>query len=67
MAKFVMLGKYSAESIKAINSDRTKKAVAAVEKLGGKVNAIYGLLGDHDLLVMVDLPGVAEAMKASVA
>ena len=67
MAKFVMLGKYSPESIKGIHQDRTKKGMAVIEKLGGKVNSIYGLLGNYDLLVVADFPGTTDAMKASLA
>ena len=67
MAKFVMLGKYSSESIKGISPDRTKKGIEAIEKAGGKVNSIFALLGDYDLLLVVDFPGINEAIKASVA
>jgi uncharacterized protein with GYD domain len=67
MAKFVMLGKYSSEAIKGIAADRTKRGIEIIEKSGGKVNSIFALLGNYDLLVVVDFPGIAEAMKASVA
>jgi len=66
MAKFLMLGKYSAEAVKGIASERTKKVIEAIEKVGGKVNSMYALLGVYDLVFVVDLPGVNEAMKASV-
>jgi len=33
---------------------------------GGKVEAGYALLGETDVVVIVDFPGVKEAMKASV-
>ncbi len=67
MAKFLMLGKYSVEAIKGIAADRTKKGVEIIEKNGGKVNAIYALLGCHDLALVVDFPGPKEVMKASLA
>jgi len=67
MAKFVMLGRYSPEAIKGINGERTKKGVEIIEKAGGKVNSMLALLGNHDLLLVVDFPGITEAMKASVA
>jgi len=67
MAKYLMLGRYSSEAIKGIASDRTKKGIEIIEKAGGKVNAIYALLGNYDLALIVDFPGVAEVMKASVA
>jgi len=66
MAKFLMLGKYSLEAIKGITADRTKKVTETIEKAGGKVNAMYALLGNYDLAFVVDFPGITEAVKASV-
>lgn len=66
MAKFLMLGKYSAEAVRGITAERTKKVVEIIEKSGGKMNSMFALLGNYDLAFMVDFPGVAEAMKASV-
>jgi uncharacterized protein with GYD domain len=67
MATFIMLGKYSAEAMKGMSPNRTKKAVSLVKSLGGEVKAMYALLGVHDLLFIFDFPGVEDAMKASVA
>ncbi|MDD2689310.1 MAG: GYD domain-containing protein [Candidatus Omnitrophica bacterium] len=67
MAKFLMLGKYSAEAIKGITAERTKKVTETIEKAGGKVNSMYALLGKYDLAFVVDFPGMAEVLKASVA
>ena len=66
MAKFLMLGKYSTEAIKGITAERTKKVMETIEKAGGKVNSMYALLGTYDLAFVVDLPGIPEALKASV-
>ena len=67
MATFIMTGKYTAEAMKGMSPQRTKKALDAVQKLGGKVKEMYALLGPHDLLLICDFPGVEAAMKASVA
>ncbi|MDD5584204.1 MAG: GYD domain-containing protein [Candidatus Omnitrophica bacterium] len=67
MAKFLMLGKYSTEAIKGIGPERTKKAVKTIKKLGGKVEALYTLLGTYDLASIVDFPRNADAIKASIA
>ncbi len=67
MAKFVMLGKYTTEAIKGISAERTRKGVGIIENAGGKVISMLALLGDYDLLFVVDFPGVGEAMKASIA
>jgi uncharacterized protein with GYD domain len=67
MAKYLMLGKYSLEAVKGIKAARTKKAVDMLRKFGGRVNAMYALLGRYDLAFVVDFPGNAAAMKASIA
>ena len=66
MMTFIMFGKYSIEGLKAVSEERTKKSVDLLEKLGGKVKAIYVLLGEIDLLVIVEFLGFKEAMRASV-
>jgi len=67
MAKFFMYGKYSKEAMGDISADRTKKALDAIAKAGGKVNSMYALLGKYDIALITDFPGVTEVMKASVA
>jgi len=67
MAKYLMLGKYSADAVKGIAADRTKKVVEAIEKSGGKAQSMYALLGRYDLAFIVDFPGASEAMKGSIA
>jgi uncharacterized protein with GYD domain len=67
MATFVMFGKYSAQAIKEASPKRTKAAEDLIKKLGGKVQAMYALLGETDLLLIVDLPGIESAVQTSVA
>ena len=67
MATYVMFGKYSLSAVKGISAARTNKVVGLVKKLGGKVDGMYALLGEKDLIFIVTLPGIKEAMKASVA
>ena len=67
MTKFLMLGKYSIDAVKGIAAERTKKVAEIIQKCGGKVNAMYVLLGRYDLVFIVDFPGNADVMKASVA
>jgi uncharacterized protein with GYD domain len=66
MATYVMFGKYDADAVKGISAKRTDKAVALLKELGGEFQAGYALLGGHDLVLIVELPGPEEAMKASV-
>lgn len=67
MATYYMFGRYSRQSLQEISADRTKKASGIIEKLGGKVKAMHALMGDKDLVFVIDLPGTKEAMKASLA
>jgi uncharacterized protein with GYD domain len=66
MATFLMLGKYSSEGLNGASVSRTKTAIVAIEKAGGKVQAMYALLGQYDLAFIIDFPGTAEAMKISL-
>lgn len=67
MATFVMFGKYTQQSIKDISAERTKDATAVIEKNGGEVVSGYALLGDIDLVLIVNFPDIGQAMKTSVA
>jgi uncharacterized protein with GYD domain len=67
MATYFMFGKYSAEAMKGMSADRTEKAAALVKKYGGEVKSAYALLGEHDLVLIVELPDTGQAMKTSVA
>ena len=67
MATFLMFGKYSAESVKSISPKRTDQAVTLIRKLGGEFKTGYALLGDVDLLLIVDLPDIEHAMQTSAA
>jgi uncharacterized protein with GYD domain len=66
MATFFFCGRYSAEALANISPERTAKAKKLIKELGGKVVGVYGLLGDTDLVVIADLPGTTEAVKASI-
>ena len=67
MATFFMFGKYTTEAIKEISIERTQQAVTEIKKLGGEITAMHALLGEYDLLFCVSLPGIEDAIKASVA
>jgi uncharacterized protein with GYD domain len=45
---------------------RTRKTTAIVEKYGGRIQAMYALLGGTDVLAIIDFPGMNEAMKGSI-
>lgn len=67
MATFIMLGKYTSESLKGIKPERTDQAIDLIKKYGGEVKSIYALLGKYDLIIIADYPGVEQAMKTSFA
>jgi uncharacterized protein with GYD domain len=67
MATFFMFGKYSSEAVKGMSKKRTTKTDELIRELGGEVRSMHALLGEYDLVFVVELPGIEESMKASVA
>ena len=67
MATFVMLGKYTPQALADLSPKRTDKAVALIKEHNGKLVSMYAALGENDLVLILDFPGVEEAMQASVA
>ena len=67
MATYFMFGKYSLEGMKGISAGRTSKTLALIKKYGGEFKAGYALLGDVDLVLIVDMPDTGQAMKTSAA
>ncbi|MEW5815311.1 MAG: GYD domain-containing protein [Spirochaetota bacterium] len=67
MSKFFMFGKYTSDAIKGIKSERTKKATAIIEKFGGKLESIYALMGEYDIVIIGDFPEIQAALKTSIA
>ena len=66
MATFVMLGQYTTDSVKQISAKRSVNAEALIKQHGGKVKEGYALLGENDLLLIVEAKNVESAMKISV-
>lgn len=67
MATFFMFGKYSAEALESISAERTGKVVDIVKQSGGEVKSMHALLGDRDLVFIVELPSTEDAVKVSIA
>lgn len=67
MATYLMFGKYSSRALQEMSIQRTDKAVELVKQFGGEVQAMYATLGQYDLVFVLSLPGIDEAIKASVA
>lgn len=67
MATFLMFGKYSTDAVKKISAERTEKTKELAKKFKGTIKDMYALLGEYDLLFIVDMPGAEQAMQFSVA
>jgi uncharacterized protein with GYD domain len=71
MPKYLFQATYTAEGIKGLEKDKAsgrKAAVSnAIEGLGGKVEAFYLCFGEHDWILLADLPDNASATAFSLA
>jgi len=67
MATYFMFGKYSMEGMKGISAERTEKSLALIKENGGELKSGYALLGDIDLILIVEMPDTGQAMKTSAA
>ena len=67
MATYFMFGIYSADAMDDMSTDRTAAADKLVQSYGGKINSIYALMGEEDLILITEFPDNNKAMQASVA
>ena len=67
MSTYLMFGKYSLEAMKSVSAKRTDKAIALIKQNGGELTSAYVLLGEIDLVLIVNFPDMQSAMKASMA
>ena len=67
MATFLMFGKYSVDAVKQISAERTEKTMQLATTFKGSVTAMYAMLGEYDLLFIVEMPGTEQALQFSVA
>ena len=67
MGTYLMFGEYSLDAMREISADRTKDTRKVIEEHGGKYVGGYALLGDVDLILIVDLPDTEAAMQTSAA
>jgi uncharacterized protein with GYD domain len=70
MPKYLIAGSYSADGLKGLHKDKAsgrKTAVSkAIESLGGKLEAIYYALGEHDVFLIADLPNTISAASLAL-
>ena len=71
MPKYLFQATYAAEGVKGLEKDKAsgrKKALSqAIEHLDGKLEAFYFAFGDHDWILIADLPDNASASAFSLA
>jgi uncharacterized protein with GYD domain len=64
---FFLFGKYAHGAVEKVSAGRTNAVRDAIESLGGHVKDVYALLGEYDVVIIAELPRMAEAMQASMA
>ena len=71
MAKYLIQGSYAAQGAKGLlkegASGRKKAIEQAIKSVGGKIEAIYWAFGEHDTVLIVDLPDNTAAAALSLA
>lgn len=71
MPKYMFEATYTAEGARGLLKDGGSKRKAAVkalvESVGGKLECMYYVLGDTDVLLIADLPDVAAGAALSIA
>jgi uncharacterized protein with GYD domain len=70
MPKYLILGSYSDEGLKGLlkegGSKRREAAEQAVKGLGGRLEVYYYAFGEHDFVVIADLPTNLDATALSL-
>ena len=66
MSTFIMFGKYTAEGFTNMSQERTEKIVEIIKKRNGNILKMFAILGDYDLLFLVDFQNTKTAMQTSV-
>lgn len=67
MHTYYLLGKYTADAIRDISTDRTRRATEIIQQSKGEIILINALLGESDVAIVAQFPGNTEAARAAVA
>ena len=71
MPKYLVEACYTSEGLKNLQKDRAEGRTAAIkaalQSLGGKLEAIYWSLGEYDAVVLAELPDTASAAAMALA
>jgi uncharacterized protein with GYD domain len=70
MPKYLLEVSYTVEGAKGLLKDggskRRTAAQTAIESLGGRIETFYYAFGEHDVVLIVDLPDAAAVAAASI-
>ena len=70
MPKYLLEVSYTAEGAKGLLKDggskRRAAAQSAIQSAGGNIEAFYFAFGDHDAVVIADMPDAASIAAASI-
>jgi uncharacterized protein with GYD domain len=70
MAKYLVTASYSADGLKGLQKDKASGRRDAVrqacESVGGKLECIYYAFGEHDVVIIADLPDNVAASALSL-
>ncbi|MBC8214686.1 MAG: GYD domain-containing protein [Candidatus Marinimicrobia bacterium] len=66
MSTYYMFGKYSIGAISEMSPSRTDECTKVIEEYGGEIILMHALLGEHDLVFIVNFPDNESALKASL-
>jgi uncharacterized protein with GYD domain len=71
MPKYLFQAAYAAQGLKGLEKDKASGRKAAltkaVESVGGKLEALYWAFGEHDWIMIADLPDNASASAFALA
>ena len=71
MAKFLVMGSYSAQGVKGVIAQGGTARVNAIKALckgiGGKLESCYFAMGEHDIVAIIEAPDNVSMAAASLA
>lgn len=71
MPKYLILGSYSGEGLKGVlkegGSKRREASEQVIKQVGGRLEAYYYAFGEHDFVIIADLPSNVDATAVSLA
>ena len=67
MGTYVMFGTYSQDSVQKISAERTEKMKELIKSHNGNLLSAYVLLGEKDIILLVEFGDMTQAMKCSIS